>query len=219
MKKVFLFILCLIVFCMPVFAEETTVDNTTVETSVEETTVEETTTETVIDNPDKIEDEATVDNFIEKISTSTLWINVVAVAGSALAVIGMVSKKFGTIIALVRSKADASTIKKELDTSLKETFGVFYNEFVSIKERLEQSESNEKALTTALSIFMVNAKISNSAKSEILKYMHGIKTVSGNVSEEIDKAIKIIEKAEAEEEKPDTSTLDKLTEDVHIALG
>lgn len=219
MKKVFLFILCLIVFCMPVFAEETTVDNTTVETSVEETTVEETTTETAIDNPDKIEDEATVDNFIEKISTSTLWINVVAVAGSALAVIGMVSKKFGTIIALVKSKADASTIKKELDTSLKETFEKFYNEFVSIKERLEQSESNEKALTTALSIFMVNAKISNSAKSEILKYMHGIKTVSGNVSEEIDKAIKIIEKAEAEEEKPDTSTLDKLTEDVHIALG
>lgn len=219
MKKVFLFILCLIVFCMPVFAEETTVDNTTVETSVEETTVEETTTETTIDNPDKIEDEATVDNFIDKISTSTLWINVVAVAGSALAVIGMVSKKFGTIIALVKSKADASTIKKELDTSLKETFEKFYNEFVSIKERLEQSESNEKALTTALSIFMVNAKISNSAKSEILKYMHGIKTVSGNVSEEIDKAIKIIEKAEAEEEKPDTSTLDKLTEDVHIALG
>ena len=119
MKKVFLFILCLIIFCIPVFAEETTVDNTTVETSVEETTVEETTTETAIDNPDKIEDEATVDNFIEKISTSTLWINVVAIAGSALAVIGMVSKKFGTIIALVRSKADASTIKKELDTSLK----------------------------------------------------------------------------------------------------
>ena len=91
MKKVFLFILCLIVFCMPVYAEETTVDNTTVETSVEEitvevTTVEETTTETSIDNPDKIEDEATVDNFIEKISTSTLWINVVAIAGSALAV-------------------------------------------------------------------------------------------------------------------------------------
>jgi hypothetical protein len=208
---------------MPVYAEETTVDNTTVETSVEETTVEttvdETTTEIAIDNPDKIEDEATVDNFIEKISTSTLWINVVAIAGSALAVIGMVSKKFGTIIALVRSKADASTIKKELDTSLKETFEKFYKEFVSIKERLEQSESNEKALSTALSIFMVNAKISNSAKSEILKYMHGIKTVSGNVSEEIDKAIKIIEKAEAEEEKPVTPVLDKLTEDVHIALG
>jgi hypothetical protein len=204
---------------MPVFAEETTVDNTTVETSVEETTVEETTTETAIDNPDKIEDEATVDNFIDKISTSTLWINVVAIAGSALAVIGMVSKKFGTIIALVKSKADASTIKKELDTSLKETFEKFYKEFVSIKDRLEQSESNEKVLTTALSIFMVNAKISNSAKSEILKYMHGIKTVSGTVSEEIENAIKIIEKAEAEEEKPDTTTLDKLTEDNHIALG
>jgi hypothetical protein len=66
---------------------------------------------------------------------------------------------------------------------------------------------------------MVNAKISNSAKSEILKYMHGIKTVSGTVSEEIENAIKIIEKAEAEEEKPDTTTLDKLTEDNHIALG
>ena len=217
MKKVFIFFMVILALCMPIYAEETTVEEVT--TTVEETATE-TLVETTIDNPDKIEeDKATVDSFIDKISSSTIWITVASIGGGAIAIITYVTKKFGHLLELIKTKADTKTIVAELKKGTEEVSDMFLENVESIKARLTTAEDNNKILMTVLSLFMVSTKISTPAKTEILKYLNGIKTVSGDIHEEVDKAIKVIEKAEALEEKVETPVLDKLTEVTSIALG
>lgn len=206
MKKIIFALIALVMLCTPIFATEEVTETTT--NTVTETAVEVTEGESTVD----------VDGIIDKISSSTMWITIATVGGSVLAIVSVVAKKFGHIFELIKSKADTKTVIEEFKNGYTELNTNISEELDKIKAALIASEDNNKTLIAALSIFMVSAKISTPAKNEILKCLHGIKTVSGNVDEYIDNAIKIISEAEALEEKPSTPILDEISE-THIALG
>lgn len=104
----------------------------------------------------------------------------------------------------------------EVSTSINQSVGNMRNELVpllnNLKEQLDVKDENDKALWTVLTIFMQNVKIPESARTEILSRMNGIKECKGSIYELVTEAQEAInttheEKLALEEETPHLNSL------------
>lgn len=142
--------------------------------------------------------EAFYTEWIDKITDSTMWVNIGTSLLSLLGILAFVKSKFGSLFELIGGKADGGEVKSALTSSAKEIKEAFASEFASVNKKLDAYEDNEKKLWAILTIFMTHARISSAAKSEIMELLAGIKDMSGSVTEIVEKARRAIEEAEAE---------------------
>lgn len=142
-------------------------------------------------------------------------VTVIGVVLSIFTCVGIFVKKFGSVIALIKNKADSAQVASALKNASSEVIDAVQAKYDQITSQLKQSQENEKLLITVISIFMANVKINPSAKAEILKYLAGIKDCAGEVIDIVEEATAAIEKATAaaEEEAPATPVLDKIKEE------
>lgn len=189
-------------------------------TVVTDTYIESTTTAS--DNSEIIvSDEATFDELIEGLTNSTFWTTTGMVAAAVIACIATFRKYFGFISDLISKKADEKTISAALKQSSTELSEMFNQKLTEIEGHLKDTDSNEKILTTILTIFMTNANINPNAKAEIMQYLTGIKDVNASVAEIVETANKIIREAEEAEVKDPTPALDSIVaeEENKMVLG
>ena len=169
-----------------------------------------------------ITDESDFDAMIDGIMNSTLWTTIGTVAVAVIACVATFRKYFGFITDLISKKADEKTINNALKQASTEMSEVFNQKLADIDVRLKDTDSNEKILTTILTIFMTNANINPNAKAEIMKYLTGIKDMNASVAEIVETANQIIKEANEAEVKEPTPALDSIVaeEDEHkMILG
>lgn len=230
MKKILvsaLGIICMILIaaCFKVFAEEPTnsgihdveippVDLGTPESPDNGTQSDDNTNDSIDTAPD---DENASDGEIT--ANTEAWgmiVTVIGVVVSLFTCVGIFVKKFGSVIALIKNKADSAQVASALKNASADVIDAVQMKHDQITAQLKQSQDNEKLLITVISIFMANVRINPSAKAEILKYLSGIKDCAGDVIDIVEEATAAIEKATAaaEEEAPETPVLDKIKEEV-----
>ena len=143
-------------------------------------------------------------------------VTVIGVVVSLFTCVGIFVKKFGSVIALIKNKADSAQVASALKNASADVIDAVQMKYDQITAQLKQSQDNEKLLITVISIFMANVRINPSAKAEILKYLSGIKDCAGDVIDIVEEATAAIEKATAaaEEEAPETPVIDKIKEEV-----
>lgn len=149
--------------------------------------------------------------WIDKITDSTLWVNIGAVGVACLGIISTVVSKFKNIASLISNKADSNTVIDTVKTSVNDICDSFKMEINRIERELAASKNNEEKLVAMLTIFMTNAKINPNAKAEIMSYLTGIKKLDGNIEEIVAAANANIEASKKAEEKSETPALDLIT--------
>lgn len=167
----------------------------------------------VVETPEREDEhaESIYSGWIEKITDSTMWINVGTVAIACLGIIGTVGSKFKNIADLISKKADANTVIDTVKHSVGDICDSFKTELTSVKDELSVTKENEEKLFAILTIFITNAKINSTAKAEIMNYVTGIKKMNGSIEEIVTKANEAIEAAKEAEEKAETPALDAIT--------
>ena len=217
MKKIFWVILyaSLIFALCGVFCFATSENTTEVQTN--ETSNVTPSTE---QNASIVESNSTIaDDVIEKLTDSTLWINIGSVALACLGIIATVGNKFKSITSLISKKADSNTV---IDTQKKASDEIreeFKSELQRVKSELTDAKNTGNKLFTILTIFITNAKINPAAKAEIMNYITGIKKFDGTPDEIIENANKAIAEAIVTEEKVETPALDKIVKENIMELG
>lgn len=153
--------------------------------------------------------------WIDRITDSTLWINVGTVALSVIGIFAMLKKRFGDIVSLIRGKADGETVTGAIKDSVSEIKTAFMSELQRVEYQLSEYEDNEKKMWAIITIFMTHAKISPSVKVEIMNRLTGIKDMSGSIEEIVECAEAAIAAAESESkaEAPATPALDSILKD------
>lgn len=172
--------------------------------------IPEVTAETAAPNEPSVADESKFDKLLEGLTNSTFWTTVGMILTAIIACIATFRKNFGFITDLISKKADEKTISaalKSTSTELSETFNTKLNE---VTAKLSETDKNEKILTTILTIFITNANINPNARAEIMNYLAGIRDFSGKVTDIVEDATRIIEEANAAEEKILTPALDSI---------
>ena len=219
MKRISFLLVCVLVMLalvVPCIADEPT--------EATETTVEaEETTDAVV-TPEEEEmptEEATEasdemwEAFKTKISDAATWTMLATAIVTILTVLATVKKAFDGVSVLVGKKADNDTVKDELH-KLNDAFKA---DCKVISEMMENYEANEQKLYAILTLFMTNCKISESARTEILNILAGVKKYEGSPAEFVEKAQAVIDKAKAESDTGDTPTLDALVAEDYMDLG
>lgn len=181
-------------------------DNTT--TVPPDTTIEVSTDTEIV-----VTDDSSFDEFLDGLMNSTFWTTTGMVAAAVIACVATFRKYFGFISDLISKKADEKAISAALKEATENMTKAFNSKLSDIEGRLTDTDSNEKIITTILTIFMTNANINPNAKAEIMKYLTGIKDISGRVEEIVETANKIIEEANAAEVKAPTPALDSIVEE------
>ena len=160
-----------------------------------------------------VQDESKFDKLLEGLTTSTFWTTMGTVLAAVVGMLAMFKKHFGTITTLISNKADAKAINEALKSASAEISAEFCDKLNALEAKLTEADDDEKKLMAMFTIFVSNANINPNAKAEIMKYLTGIKDVSGKVVDVVEKANKIIADANAAEEKLPTPALDSITGD------
>lgn len=155
--------------------------------------------------------EPAYNGLVDAITSSSLWISIGTYASAAIAVLALVKSKFGHLVELVSKKADTDTLKKAVSSSAEEIKDAFVARLDEVNAALASETENRKKMEAVLAIFILNTKLSTSARAEIMELLSGMKEMTGTVQEIVEAAEAAIEKAEAEKEKPSTPALDKIT--------
>ena len=161
-----------------------------------------------------VTDDSKFDELLKGLTNSTFWTTTGTTLLAVVACIETFRKKFGVISEHIANKADAKTINAAIKASVTELSDVFDTKLSEIDARLKDTDSNEKILTTILTIFITNANINPNAKAEIMQYLAGIKDINGKVADIVDTANKIIEEANNAEGKEPTPALDAIVSEV-----
>ncbi len=160
---------------------------------------------------DEANENTDVDNLIDKLTNSTLWISIGTVAAACLGIIGTVAAKFKNIVALISRKADTKTLMDALKDSNSTISKSFNDELTKVQNQLAEAKSTEDKLYTLLVLFITNVKMNPIAKAEIMKLISGAKNFSDDPDGIIEAVNKAIEEAEEAEEKIETPALDAIT--------
>lgn len=159
-----------------------------------------------------------------KITDSATWTMIGTGLVTILTIFATVKSKVDKISSLLHNKADNDTIKgeiKDLEKTLRAAYNDNHKEVAAVMKRYEEAlqttAENEQKLYAILTLFMTNCKISESAKTEILNMMAGIKKYSGDIQEVVAQVQEAIENAK--EEAPQTPTLDQMLEEDYMDLG
>lgn len=198
------------------FAEETATETTT-----------EVTTETeVVEGMTEEDLNEYWESFKKKISDSATWTSIGAGVLTIISTSGIVGYSLKKILALLLNKADKESVKKEISDLKEHIMGEYNTNNKMIADKLENTEKNEEKLFAILSVFMLNCKIPDCAKAEIMALLTDIKKYSGDISEIVEKAQEAIENAQNQKmslESP-APELEKLLEEekesnVEMKLG
>jgi hypothetical protein len=155
------------------------------------------------------------ESFKTKITDTATWTMIGTAILTILTVLATVKKAVVTISDLVGKKADNDTIKEEI----KKMKDAFKDDCNVLSEMMENYESNEQKLYAIFTLFMTNCKISESAKTEILNILSGVKKYEGSPAEIVAKAQESIDKAKEESDTGETPTLDALVTEEYMDLG
>lgn len=147
-----------------------------------------------------------INALIDSITSSSLWMSIGAYVMMAIGVIAFVAKYGKKLSDLIKSKADKEAIRAAIDQGVKEMRDDFDEEYGRINAKLEQQYEKEKQMWAILTIFMTHAKIPQAAKSEIMNCITGIKDMTGDLHEIVEKAEEAIIAAEKEAAENATPT-------------
>jgi hypothetical protein len=213
MKKILFVIFCMsLIFALCGVFTFATTENTPPPSSVENTGAE--------DNLSSVPEESeSIETVIDKLTDSTLWINIGTVALACLGIIGTVASKFKVISDLISKKADNNTIVDTLKVSAEDIRKAFNDELEKVREEVKKAKEEEDKIFTILTLFITNAKINPAAKAEIMNYITGIKSLCGDPEEIVKKANEAIAEAIKAEEKPQTPALDAIVKESTMELG
>lgn len=215
---------------IPTFADEATMDiveEVVTDTLVEVATPEATETEATETESTEL-DEEHWEEFKDKITDSATWTMIGTALLTIITFLGTMKSTLTKIRALVHNKADNETLQgaiKDVEKDLKEAFNTNYKEIADTLKRYEEAlkntDENEQKLYAVLTLFMTNCKISESARTEILGIMQGVKKYEGATKDILEKVQEAIDKGKEENKKnaPPTPSLDKLLEDDYMKLG
>lgn len=234
-KTIKIFIMALFVsftLCIPSFA----VEDTEV-IPAEDTTITENATESENKPSTEMPDSMTTEDvenywndFKDMITNSSIWAMIATGLVTLLGSTGIVKGGLKKVVELVMDKADNATIRvalkgteAELKKDYNARFGEISERLKGYEESIKTTADNEQTLYAVLALFMINCKISESAKAEIIAMLTGIKKYSGNIGEIVEKAQAVIEKTKEEKiaDAPATPELDKLLneENNYMKLG
>jgi hypothetical protein len=161
-----------------------------------------------------VTDSTNFDALLEGLTNSTFWTTTGTVLLSVIGMLAMFKKHFGNISTLISGKAETSEINKALKGATEEMSAEFCKKISELEAKLAEADNDEKKLMAMFTIFVSNANINPNAKAEIMKYLTGIKDISGKIVDVVETANKMIEDANAVEEKIPTPALNSIvTED------
>lgn len=160
------------------------------------------------------------ESMLEKVTNSTFWTTTGTVLAAVVGMLAMLKKHFGTISTLIAGKADTKAINEALKKATTEISSEFIGRISELEAKLSEADNDEKKLMAMFTIFVSNANINSNAKAEIMKYLTGIKDISGRVVDVVETANKIITEANAAEEKLPTPALDTIiSEELEVDSG
>ena len=216
MKKFLLSIATVLLFCL-CFTMFASASDTLQEGQGDITTSTDAATETIEPSTPKENASELVEYAINLATSSAFWTTVAGVLSALTGGIVFMVRSFNSVKTLVKSKADAKTIKDEISKGIgeltakyEETVVALNSNIQELKKELEVEKDNSKQLTVMLTSYILNTKIGTSAKGEIMKMASGIKQYTGTAIEMIEKLNNAIETAKKEEEKIDTPALDEV---------
>ena len=232
-KTIKIFIMALFVsftLCIPSFGVEDTEVIPTEDTTVIENATESENTTEMPDSMTTEDVENYWNDFKDMITNSSIWAMIATGLVTLLGSTGVIKSGLKKIVELVMDKADTATIRVALqgmEAELKKEYNAQYGEISErlkgYEESIKTTADNEQTLYAVLALFMTNCKIPDSAKSEIIAMLTGIKKYSGNIGEIVEKAQAVIDKTKEEKiaEAPATPELDKLLneENTYMKLG
>ena len=164
------------------------------------------------DTVNDVQNEKFYSEWIDKITDSTMWINIGATLAGMISVIAFVKSRLdkirGNIGALLNGQVSKDTIKHLIDEAVSGAIAEYNASYEDMKANLEAQRESERTIISVLAVFITNAKISAHAKAEIMSMLTGAKTTLGSVEETVAAANAAIEEAKAAEEKVDTPALD-----------
>lgn len=160
------------------------------------------------------------ESMLEKVTNSTFWTTTGTVLAAVVGMLAMLKKHFGTISTLIAGKADTKAINEALKKATTEISSEFIGRISELEAKLSEADNDEKKLMAMFTIFVSNANINSNAKAEIMKYLTGIKDISGKIVDVVETANKIITEANAAEEKLPTPALDTIiSEELEVDSG
>ena len=140
MKKLLISLLTVIVFsfCLGIFASATEVTETpeqTIETPSTESATESATPSTVEENASKV-----VDYVISVLTSPSFWAATASIVTGAIPIIVIVVKNLNNVTKLINNKADAKTIKNEIQSGVTEINNQFVVTTAALNERMNKME-------------------------------------------------------------------------------
>jgi hypothetical protein len=158
-----------------------------------------------------------VDYAINVLTSSSFWTALATVLAGTVTMVVLMVRSFSGIKTLIKGKADAKTIRTEIQGGVTEignqftfTIAQLKDELGVVKTELENEKFNSKQLAVMLATFILHSKIGTSAKGEIMKIFNGIKEYTGTAQEVVNQIEDAIAIAEKEAEKEETPALDEV---------
>lgn len=166
--------------------------------------------------------------WLDKLTDSTMWVNLATTLAGLVGVIVFVKSKFdgirgnlGQVLKGQMSAAEVKTIIKDCVGGAIEAYRVEADAMHAAQ--MKRAEEERTTIISVLAIFITNAKINAHAKSEIMKLLTSAEGAVGTVEEIVKAATEAIEEATLAEEKVETPALDELAaapaEDYVVRLG
>lgn len=161
------------------------------------------------------------ESFKKKISDTATWTSIGAAILTIISTSGVAGYGFKKIFAVLINKADKESVKKDILDLKEHIVGEYNANHSKIAERLENTESNEQKLIAILTVFMLNCKIPDCAKAEIMAMLTDIKKYSGDIADIVAQAQESIENAQNEKMslEPPAPELEQLLKESKMKLG
>lgn len=157
------------------------------------------------------------------VTDGALWAKIGVILLSALSIIVAVTKNLNSVkIALSTvydflkgngaTKEDTANALEKVKTDLKKDYKVSYDDLSQKYNELIEKTNTQTAIVALLSLQLVK---SPNARVQLMSIISDAKKIGGSIEEVVTTIEAEIEKADAEEPKPDTPALDKIVSDVN----
>ena len=165
------------------------------------------------------EESSLVDSIMAKFTDSSFWVAIIGALTTVVAVIGSIAtfiKKIKQVIELVKSKADSTTVANAIKEATEESTKAFAGKLDEVKAELQKCTDREEELTTLIALLINNSNINPHSKAEIMARVSGLKQLTGNVIQVVKEVEAEVEKAKAEEPKPEIQALEKVVNKIAL---
>lgn len=210
--------LMLAVLVFPVGAEESIIDEPVIEEGVE---IE-------APAPDESATEETENGYFDQIlavvSDGTLWAKISAIVLGCFAIVAALNKGLGSVknaLSVLEKFIAGKASKEETEAALSKAKTELTAEYKATHEDLsvkyDELCSRNEQLTAILSLVVLHLVKSPNARVHIMSLISGTKEIGGDVVKTVEAIEAEIEKADAEEPKPETPALDAIAASSPVA--